>query len=118
MTFAMANRVHFRVMFRPELVNLGNFPAVRARANRAFQQLVAAVASCHPEVASSDPRLVQIANALWAGAHGVAVLWLDGPVRRLSPGESIGSLIDLASEMFSEAGATVSIERARAARRK
>lgn len=117
MTFAIGNPVYYRVMFRPELVDLRGFPEVRSQASFAFQKLVNAVAACHPSMARLDPRLEKIANTLWAAAHGVAVLWLDGPMRRTARGSSIGSLIDAASEMFSQAGATVSMGRARPARR-
>ncbi len=118
MTFAIGNRVYYRVMFRPELVNLKRFPEARAAATRAFQHVVNAVAACHRGMTRSNPRQAEIANALWAAAHGVADLWLDGPMRRGSAGQSIGSLIDLASEMYSEAGARVSARRVGSSRRK
>jgi len=106
MTFAIENPVHYSVMFRPELVNLRGYPETGAAATLTFQRLVDTLAECHPRVPVKDKRLIEAANALWAAAHGVATLCLDGPLRATLPGSSIESFIDAASEMFSETGAT------------
>jgi AcrR family transcriptional regulator len=105
MLFALDNPVHYRIMFRPELVALPNFPDALAAAQSSFQRLVTAVSACNPDVAKTDPQLIEVANALWSAAHGISDLWLDGPLRHNTPGMSIASLIDAASEMFSHAGA-------------
>jgi AcrR family transcriptional regulator len=104
--FALKHPVHFRVMFRPELVLLQRHPDVLAKARASFGRLLDAVASCHSDVKRNDPQLLEIANALWAAAHGLATLWLDGPMRGNSPRLSLNALIDSATEMFSEAGAS------------
>ena len=104
--FALKHPVHFRVMFRPELVPVQRHPEVLAKAKASFSRLLDAVASCHPDVKRSDPRLREIANALWAAAHGLATLWLDGPMRGNPPRLSFAAFIDSAAEMFSEAGAS------------
>jgi AcrR family transcriptional regulator len=104
--FALKHPVHFRVMFRPELVPVERHPEVLAKARATFGRLLDAVASCHPEVKRNDPRLLEVANALWAAAHGLATLWLDGPMRGNSPRLSLAALVDSATEMFSEAGAS------------
>jgi AcrR family transcriptional regulator len=107
MTFAIDNPVHYGVMFRPELVNMRRYPETGAAAMLTFQRLVDTLAGCHPRVAINDKRLIEVANALWAAVHGVATLWLDGPLRRTLPGGvSIASFIDTTAEMFSQAGAT------------
>ena len=103
--FALDNQVHFRVMFRPELVPLRRYPAVRAQAKLSFQRLVDSIAECHLGVRQTDRGLVKVANALWAAAHGVATLWLDGPMRGNSPELSLPTLIEVATDIFSEAGA-------------
>src|SRR5580704_3579179 len=41
--FAMDHPVYFRVMFRPELVPVGKYPAARAQAMRSFQRLLDSV---------------------------------------------------------------------------
>ena len=106
MTFAIENPVYYGVMFRPELVNMRRHPETGAAATLTFQRLVDTLSECHPRVALNDPRLIEVANALWAAAHGVATLWLDGPLNRTLPGVSITSFIDTAAEIFGHAGAT------------
>lgn len=105
MLFAIENPVYYGVMFRPELVDFRRHGAAREQANLSFQRLVDSVAACHPSIARTDKRLIEIANALWAAAHGVATLWLDGPLSIKSPDISIASFIDMTSQMFSQAGA-------------
>jgi len=106
MTFAIDNPVHYGVMFRPELVNMRHYPETGAAARLTFQRLVDTLGECHPRVAIDDKRLIEVANALWAAVHGVATLWLDGPLASTLPGVSIASFIDTTAEMFSQAGAT------------
>jgi AcrR family transcriptional regulator len=105
MTFALENPVHFRVMFRPDIVSIGDYPDTRVHAMLAFQRLVDAVAECHPDADRTDPRFLEVVNALWAGAHGVATLVLDGPVQLNSPGLAFQSFVNTAATLFSEAGA-------------
>ncbi len=105
MIFAIENPVHYGVMFRPELVDLKRHPETREQINQSFQRLVDSVVACHPGIANNEKRLMEVANALWAAAHGVATIWLDGPLRAKSPEISIMSFIDMTSEMFSQAGA-------------
>jgi AcrR family transcriptional regulator len=105
MHFAIENPVYYGVMFRPEQVDFARYPEARAQAVLSFKRLVDAVAACHPRAAKNDKRIVEVANALWAAAHGVATLWLDGPLGVNLPGVSIASFIDTSSEMFSQTGA-------------
>jgi|HubBroStandDraft_1064217.scaffolds.fasta_scaffold86815_2 AcrR family transcriptional regulator len=105
MNFAIENPVHYGVMFRPELVDFQRYPEALAQALLTFQRLVDTVAACHPAAASTDQWIIEIANALWAAAHGVATLWMDGPLGVNLPGLSIASFIDMTSDMFSQTGA-------------
>jgi hypothetical protein len=71
----------------------------------AFQRLVDAVGDCHPKTSRSDSRFVEVVNALWAAAHGVATLLLDGPVRVNSPDMVFSSFVETAAALFGDAGA-------------
>jgi AcrR family transcriptional regulator len=104
-TFAMDHQAHFRVMFRPELVPVRRYPAVRAQAKLSFQRLTDSIAACHPGVKQTDQPLLEVANALWAAAHGLATLWLDGPLKFHSPELKLPALVEVATDIFSEAGA-------------
>lgn len=105
MTFALENPVHFRVMFRPDAVRIRDYPEAQVQAMSAFQRLVDSVADCHPDADTSQPRFLEVVNSLWAGAHGVATLVLDGPVDVNTPALSVASFIDTAAALFGEAGA-------------
>jgi AcrR family transcriptional regulator len=105
MTFALKNPVHFRVMFRPDIVAIRDYPEARVQAMLAFQRLVDSVADCHLDADRTNERFVEVVNSLWAGAHGVATLVLDGPVHVNSPSLSFNGFIDTAAALFGEAGA-------------
>jgi len=78
--FAASNPAHFRVMFRPELVSLDNYPSARAEARRAFTALEALVA-----VAVKDKVIAPgLANGTvllaWAFVQGLS--WLSKNARK------------------------------------
>ena len=103
--FARANPVQFRIMLRPELAPLAEYPEARAAAASSFQRLVDTVAECHPGVDRRTVPFVEVVNSLWAGAHGVATLILDGPVLANSPGLSLEGFVETAARLLAEAGA-------------
>jgi AcrR family transcriptional regulator len=109
MVFARDNPVHFRIMFRPELAPLAQYPEPRAAAALTFRRLADAVAACHPDAATGDPRFLEVVNALWAAAHGVATLLLDGPVLANSPQMSLEGFVETAARLYGEAGAATKI---------
>lgn len=109
MRFAADNPVHFRIMFRPELAPLAEHPEARAAAALSFQRLADAVAACHPAAWRDDPRFLEVVNALWAAAHGVATLLLDGPVQANSPQMSLEAFVETAATLYGEAGAATKI---------
>ncbi|MEV6489004.1 TetR/AcrR family transcriptional regulator [Actinoplanes sp. NPDC051633] len=74
--FAVENRAHFEVMFRPELYHADDPALVEAQA-RSGAALYAG-AEQMPD-AAADPGLVRsTALAGWSIAHGFATLWLSG----------------------------------------
>lgn len=85
--FACEHPAHFRVMFRPELVNLDRCPGAQAEGDKAFgilQQIVAdAIASGLPPKPSAEALVM----TCWSVAHGLACLALDGPLARKMPTE-------------------------------
>lgn len=78
-TFALRRPAHFRLMFRPELVQVGKFPAAEQAAGGAFSELEAMVLAIRPSLgchAESDPLI----SLHWSLVHGLAQLLLDGPL--------------------------------------
>jgi AcrR family transcriptional regulator len=77
--FALAHRGHFRVMFRSDLNCLAEAPEVQQVADESFDVLVDHVHELLGEDASVDEIRVR-ATAMWALAHGLATLLIDGPL--------------------------------------
>jgi AcrR family transcriptional regulator len=74
--FAVENRAHFEVMFRPELYHADDPALVEAQAQSGAA--LYAGAEQLPD-AAADPGLVRsTALAGWSIAHGFATLWLSG----------------------------------------
>jgi AcrR family transcriptional regulator len=77
--FAIANKGHFRVMFRADLCQMHESPEKEKAADDAFATLLAAVSEMVGDSASIDEIRVQ-ATAMWSLAHGLATLIIDGPL--------------------------------------
>ena len=79
--FAIANKGHFRVMFRADLCQMHESPETQKAADDAFATLLDAVSEVLGESASIDEIRVQ-ATAMWSLAHGLATLIIDGPLEK------------------------------------
>ena len=79
--FALSNKGYFRVMFRSDLCLIDESPETRRAADDAFDTLLAAVKEILGDSASVDEIRIQ-ATAMWAIAHGLATLLIDGPLER------------------------------------
>lgn len=77
--FAISNKGYFRVMFRADLCRLAESAEAREAADDAFDTLLGAVEEMLGDSASVDDIRVQ-ATAMWAVAHGLATLLIDGPL--------------------------------------
>ena len=83
--FALEHPAHFRVMFRPELSS-----AIAERrhgevATEAYRLLEESVAACVSEGLASRADEKTLVLLSWSLVHGLAALWLDGPLT-VSPG--------------------------------
>jgi AcrR family transcriptional regulator len=84
--FAVAHPAHFRVMFGRELVE-GSQPPPEEQwvANPASRVLVEVATEAIATRGNADEERVRVAViAAWSLVHGLAMLWLDGPLRQLS----------------------------------
>ena len=79
--FAIANKGHFRVMFRADLCQMHESPETQKAADDAFATLLEAVSEIVGDSASIDEIRVQ-ATAMWSLAHGLATLIIDGPLEK------------------------------------
>lgn len=83
--FACAHPAHFRIMFRPELVNLDNCPGAKAEGATAFATVTRVI---HEAVEAGLPPLpseAALVATLWSTVHGLACLILDGPLAKKMP---------------------------------
>ena len=77
--FALDHRGHFRVMFRPDLCTISDNPELQRVADASFDVLVDLVRDVlGPNASINDIRAR--ATAMWALAHGLATLLIDGPL--------------------------------------
>jgi AcrR family transcriptional regulator len=103
--FACEHVGHFRVMFRADLSGLSSHPGAKECAEEAFTELLNMVARTIGH--SADPQdALTFAFMMWSQAHGLATLFLDGPLEgkmgSLADAEKqVNAVIQLASHMLS-----------------
>lgn len=98
--FALSQPGYFRVMFRPELVALENYPDALASAQEAFarlESLVAGVVEAGVIEPSHAPGLVTVA---WSFVHGLSSLVLDGPLSGATALDGGSAVIDAAFRAY------------------
>lgn len=80
--FALDHRGHFRVMFRPDLCSVDDDPELALLHDRSFGILVDLVREILGPQASIDDIRART-TAMWALAHGLATLLIDGPLENM-----------------------------------
>ena len=80
--FACAHPAHFRVMFRPDLVDLTRYPAARSAGDAAFSCMAELVREARDAGLSAVPSEQALIALCWSVGHGLACLLLDGPLAR------------------------------------
>lgn len=98
--FARAHPAHFRVMFRPELVDLANCPGARAEGDSAFSCLTAVVHEAVAQGLPAEPSEEALVILAWSVAHGLACLILDGPLAKKLPAVERGAQIRGVTDAF------------------
>jgi AcrR family transcriptional regulator len=93
--FAHAHPGHYRVMFGRGVADFSRYPSLHGASEETFRLLVDAIAACQRDglVRAGDPRA--LAFGTWAMTHGLATLWMDGPLRHMTE----GTLDELAEEL-------------------
>ena len=103
--FAREHIGHFRVMFRADISGLSSHPEAHECAEDAFAELLNMVARTVGHSADTQDALT-FALMLWSQAHGLATLFLDGPLEsrmgsRLETEKQVDAVIELAAHMVS-----------------
>ena len=86
--FAIKNPQYFRVMFRKDLVEPEGRPSLQEVSRRTFDRLLAAVSDCLGS--SSKAEAMPLSIAAWSLVHGLASLWLDGPLSNKNFAKELG----------------------------
>ena len=88
---------HFRVMWRSELL-APEGAALQDMGQAVFDGLVAAVVAAQAEGWGSDQEAIDLAMLAWASVHGLAQLYLDGPLGNMDPrtvDTVVGGMVDV-----------------------
>ena len=91
--FALDKPHFFRVMFRPHLVEHAKYPSLHEISRRSFERLVDTTRAARLAFGNDDPEPLPAATLMWSVPHGLAMLYLEGPI---SEGTSPRVLEDLA----------------------
>ena len=78
--FAVSNPVHYRIMFGNEIRESDRPPSFLDAVGTAFNELLHAVQACQSDKMIKPFNPMIIANTLWALAHGISTLLIDGQV--------------------------------------
>lgn len=78
--FALSHPAHFRVMFRPELVEMSNFPNAMTEGARAYGELRGLVQDLLGEPHGLRGSEGAWTMLQWSLVHGMACLLIDGPL--------------------------------------
>jgi AcrR family transcriptional regulator len=83
--FALRHPAHFRLMFRPELVDVQRHPEAMSCGARAFAHVPALVRELVTQGLPAEPSEQAVVTMAWATVHGLACLLLDGPLGHVTP---------------------------------
>lgn len=96
--FALGHVGEFRVMFRSELSGITTDAAIRASGERCYE----AVKRVMSGAANGGLDVEEAVVLVWAQAHGLATLLIDGPLRgRMPAGRTLDDLIATAEQRLS-----------------
>ncbi len=95
--FAVKHKVYFHVMFKADNEPLWENPQVTNAAKKALSHLENTIRELHPETDEDNNSQIQAAVlTCWSMVHGLASLWMDGPLRTMESGRmDIEELVDL-----------------------
>lgn len=92
--FARKYPAHFRVMFRPELVDLNNCPGARAEGIKVFQTLKRVVHEAVCGGLPAKPSESALLTLIWSVGHGLSCLLLEGSLVENQPDTRLETHID------------------------
>ncbi len=113
--FAVTHPSEFKVMFGGALADFKSHPSLLAASEHAFGVLMTCVEECQRAGLLGTAPSWDLAIALWSGAHGLASLWIDGPIRKGCPKTSdVGRLAEFVATTLERGVVTKPVRRPRA----
>ena len=90
--FALDRPHYFKVMFRPHLVADGKYASLSQVASRTFDRLVETVRAARLAHGHDDTDPIAVATLVWSVPHGLALLYLDGPISARTSAHALEAL--------------------------
>ena len=97
--FAIHHPGHFRVMFRADMADWGGSPTLAEAAQLTLLLLTSTVEEIIRKE-SLELDMMEVTLAAWSMAHGLATLWVDGPLQRSEVSAGAERLEDLADRVI------------------
>lgn len=91
--FAVANPVHYRIMFGNEILENKRTPELAKAADASFNELLSAVTVCQDEKLVKPINPYIIANTLWSMTHGISMLLIDGQIQTVDAFKGLPALL-------------------------
>lgn len=89
--FALEYPGYFRIMFRPELADLKDCDDPDHVSHRSFRILVDVISECQEAGLAPGGDPMPLVLSAWSLVHGLASLWLDGPLSRSPLAETVSA---------------------------
>ncbi|HEX5659394.1 MAG TPA: TetR/AcrR family transcriptional regulator [Polyangiales bacterium] len=99
--FAVQYPAHFRLMFRPELVDLDDCPGAKEAGDNVFTMFTDVVKELVKRGVPAEPSIDALIALCWSVCHGLACLILDGPLTRKLPGAEHEAIVEGVTGAFS-----------------
>jgi AcrR family transcriptional regulator len=101
--FALDHPHYFKVMFRPHLVEHRKYPSLAAVSGRSFERLVETVRAARLAAGNDDADPLAAATLVWSVPHGLATLYLDGPISDGTTPRALEALVRAATPALAAA---------------
>jgi AcrR family transcriptional regulator len=101
--FALDEPHYFRVMFRPHLVEHAKYPSLHEISRRSFERLVDTTRDARLAHGHDDPDPLAAATLMWSVPHGLAMLYLEGPISAGTTPRALEALAMLATVPLAQA---------------
>jgi AcrR family transcriptional regulator len=101
--FALDRPHYFRVMFRPHLVEHVRYPGLHAASRRSFERLVDSTRLARAAHGHEDVDPLAVATLVWSVPHGLATLYLEGPISPTTTPQALEQLVRAATAPLASA---------------